>query len=107
MEIRQGLAIPGDHRYRQFRRDCLLPFARLKDAGAGTQILVTDVAATGHPYVVQSVSALEKADVDWVAAFNRAGRPRLTLVTCGGSSTTRTVATEQSRADRDPRRVSA
>ena len=62
----------------------LLPFARLKDAGAGTQIFVTDAAGTRHPYVVQSVSVIEKADVDWVAAFDRAGPPRLTLVTCGG-----------------------
>ena len=29
-------------------------------------------------------SVIEKADVDWVAAFDRAGPPRLTLVTCGG-----------------------
>ena len=62
----------------------LLPFARLKDAGAGTQIFVTDAAGTRHPYVVQSVSVIEKADVDWVAAFDRAGPRRLTLVTCGG-----------------------
>jgi hypothetical protein len=33
---------------------------------------------------VQSVRVIEKADVDWVAAFDRAGPPRLTLVTCGG-----------------------
>ncbi len=62
----------------------LLPFARLKDAVAGTQIFVTDAAGTRHPYVVQSVRVIEKADVDWVAAFDRAGPPRLTLVTCGG-----------------------
>jgi LPXTG-site transpeptidase (sortase) family protein len=62
----------------------LLPFARLKDAVAGTQIFVTDAAGTRHPYLVQSVRVIEKADVDWVAAFDRAGPPRLTLVTCGG-----------------------
>ena len=62
----------------------LLPFARLKDARASTQIFVTDAAGTRHPYVVQSLQVIEKADVDWVAAFDRAGPPRLTLVTCGG-----------------------
>lgn len=62
----------------------LLPFARLKDAPAGTQIFVTDAAGTRHPYAVQSVQVVEKADVDWNAAFDRTGPPRLTLVTCGG-----------------------
>jgi sortase (surface protein transpeptidase) len=62
----------------------LLPFARLKDAVAGTQVFVTDAAGTRHPYAVQVVEVLDKADVDWAAAFDRAGAPRLTLVTCGG-----------------------
>ena len=62
----------------------LLPFARLKDAVAGTQVVVTDAAGTRHPYAVQSVQVVEKADVDWNAAFDRAGPPQLTLVTCGG-----------------------
>jgi LPXTG-site transpeptidase (sortase) family protein len=63
----------------------LLPFARLKDAVSGTQVVVTDAAGTRHPYAVQSVQVVEKADVDWNAAFDRAGPPRLTLVTCGGA----------------------
>jgi sortase (surface protein transpeptidase) len=62
----------------------LLPFARLKDAVAGTQVFLTDAAGTRHAYAVQLVEVLEKADVDWPAAFDRAGPPRLTLVTCGG-----------------------
>ena len=62
----------------------LLPFARLGDAAAGTTVVVTDAAGTRHPYAVQSVQLVEKADVDWNAAFDRAGPPRLTLVTCGG-----------------------
>ncbi len=62
----------------------LLPFARLEDAVAGTQVFVTDAAGTRHPYAVQLVEVLDKADVDWAAAFDRAGPPRLTLVTCGG-----------------------
>ena len=53
----------------------LLPFARLKDAVAGTQVFVTDAAGTRHPYAVQVVEVLDKADVDWAAAFDRAGAP--------------------------------
>ena len=63
----------------------LLPFARLKDAVAGAQVLVTDAAGARHPYAVQSVQVIDKTDVDWNAAFDRAGAPRLTLVTCGGA----------------------
>jgi hypothetical protein len=62
----------------------LLPFARLRDAVAGTQVLVTDAAGTRRGYAVQSVEVIRKADVDWRSAFDRAGDPRLTLVTCGG-----------------------
>jgi hypothetical protein len=62
----------------------LLPFARLKDAVDGMQVVVTDAAGTRHPYAVQSVRVVEKADVDWNVAFDRAGPPRLALVTCGG-----------------------
>ncbi len=62
----------------------LLPFARLKDAVAGMQVFVTDAAGTRHPYAVELVEVRHKADVDWAAAFDRSGPPRLTLVTCGG-----------------------
>jgi hypothetical protein len=62
----------------------LLPFARLRDAVAGMPVFVTDAAGTRHPYAVQVVDVLDKADVNWAAAFDRAGPPRLTLVTCGG-----------------------
>lgn len=62
----------------------LLPFARLKDAVAGTQVVVTDAAGVRHGYSVQTIEVTGKADVDWAAAFDRAGPPRLTLVTCGG-----------------------
>lgn len=62
----------------------LLPFARLKDAVAGTQVFVTDAAGTRHRYAVQVSQVIDKADVDWRAAFDRSGAPRLTLVTCGG-----------------------
>jgi hypothetical protein len=62
----------------------LLPFARLRDAAAGMTVFVTDAAGTRRGYAVQSLEGIEKADVDWRAAFDRSGAPRLTLVTCGG-----------------------
>ena len=62
----------------------VLPFARLRDAAPGTEVIVTDAAGTRHAYAVQSLQLIEKADVDWDAAFDRSGAPRLTLVTCGG-----------------------
>jgi len=62
----------------------LLPFARLKDAAPGMQVFVTDAAGTRHGYSVQALQVTNKADVDWRAAFDRSGAPRLTLVTCGG-----------------------
>jgi LPXTG-site transpeptidase (sortase) family protein len=62
----------------------VLPFARLRDAAPGTEVFVTDAAGTRHAYAVQSLQVIEKADVDWDAAFDRSGAPRLTLVTCGG-----------------------
>jgi len=63
----------------------LLPFARLKNAVAGMQIVVTDATGVRYGYLVQSVEVTEKSEVDWAAAFDRAGSPRLTLVTCGGA----------------------
>ncbi|RZS66412.1 sortase (surface protein transpeptidase) [Agromyces ramosus] len=62
----------------------LLPFARLKDAIAAMPVFVTDAAGTVHAYAVERLEITGKADVDWPAAFDRSGPPRLTLVTCGG-----------------------
>ena len=81
----------GEHgRLNRHRRPRRLPRVRpaavraTEGRGGGHAIFVTDAAGSRHPYVVQSVSVIDKADVDWVAAFDRAGPPRLTLVTCGG-----------------------
>ena len=62
----------------------LLPFARLRDATPGTEVLVTDATGARHVYVVQTSEVVVKEEVDWDAAFDRSGPPRLTLVTCGG-----------------------
>lgn len=62
----------------------VLPFARLRDAAPGTEVFVTDAAGTRHAYAVQTLEVFDKEIVDWEAAFDRSGAPRLTLVTCGG-----------------------
>lgn len=62
----------------------VLPFARLRDAAPGTEVFVTDAAGTRHAYAVQTLEVFDKEAVDWDAAFDRSGAPRLTLVTCGG-----------------------
>jgi sortase (surface protein transpeptidase) len=62
----------------------VLPFAKLRDARAGTLVIVTDAAGTRHSFGVDSLEVIEKGVVDWEAAFDRSGTPRLTLVTCGG-----------------------
>lgn len=62
----------------------LLPFARLKDAVAAMPVFVTDAAGSRHAYAVERLEITGKADVNWPAAFDRSGPPRLTLVTCGG-----------------------
>ncbi|MEI5584900.1 MULTISPECIES: class F sortase [unclassified Agromyces] len=62
----------------------VLPFAKLRDAQPGTLVIVTDAAGTRHSFGVDSLEVIEKGVVDWDAAFDRSGAPRLTLVTCGG-----------------------
>ncbi|MGR0220420.1 class F sortase [Agromyces sp. ZXT2-6] len=62
----------------------VLPFAKLRDAQPGTLVIVTDAAGTRHSYGIDATQVVEKAAVDWEAAFDRSGSPRLTLVTCGG-----------------------
>ncbi|GAA2039489.1 class F sortase [Agromyces tropicus] len=62
----------------------VLPFARLRDAAPGTEVVVTDAAGTRRTYEVRGLEVVEKGAVDWDAAFDRSGESRLTLVTCGG-----------------------
>ncbi|WP_104163449.1 class F sortase [Cryobacterium sp. N22] len=60
------------------------PFARLADAPAGTEIVLETADGSAHRYAVASVDSVEKPAVPWASVFDRAGQPRLTLVTCGG-----------------------
>ena len=60
------------------------PFARLADAPAGTEIVLETADGGAHRYAVASVDSVEKPSVPWASVFDRAGQPRLVLVTCGG-----------------------
>ncbi|MCY7405501.1 MAG: class F sortase [Cryobacterium sp.] len=60
------------------------PFARLADAPAGTEIMVSSDDGVEHRYALESVQSTGKPEVPWAAVFDRTGSPRLTLVTCGG-----------------------
>ncbi|MBD5784746.1 class F sortase [Cellulosimicrobium terreum] len=59
-------------------------FARLRDLGTGSEIRVDDAAGTTHNYTVTEVELVAKPELPLDALFDRAGEPRLLLVTCGG-----------------------
>lgn len=61
------------------------PFAALTDAQPG-QVAVVDLSdGTQVTYAVTARTAQAKPEVAWSDVFDRAGPPRLVLVTCGGS----------------------
>ena len=67
------------------RAEGLGPFARLRDAQEGTAVTVTDEDGTVHSYTVSSVERIAKTQVPLDDVFDRAGPPRLVLLTCGGA----------------------
>lgn len=60
------------------------PFARLALARSGSAVRVRTADGTTHNYTVTDVRTEAKADVSFDDLFDRSGRPRLVLVTCGG-----------------------
>jgi hypothetical protein len=60
------------------------PFARLADAPAGTEVVLTTADGATHRYIIESSTIVEKQAVPWAGVFDRTGPARLTLVTCGG-----------------------
>lgn len=64
--------------------DGIGPFSRLDDISAGSVVEVTGSDGTSASYVVTGVRAVGKIDAPMAEVFDRAGSPRLTLVTCGG-----------------------
>ncbi len=61
------------------------PFAALLEVETGTEVTVTDADGTTHNYTVDGVERIPKDEVQLDAVFDRAGDPRLVLVTCGGT----------------------
>lgn len=60
------------------------PFSRLKDAAVGSVVNVTADDGSTVAYTVTEVRSVGKIDAPMAEVFDRAGSPRLTLVTCGG-----------------------
>lgn len=60
------------------------PFAALKDMPVDAEIIVTTEDGVEHRYVLESVQSVEKEQVPLDQVFDRAGAPRIVLLTCGG-----------------------
>lgn len=61
-----------------------LPIAGLKDVPAGTVVTVTREDGSVLRYATEGVENTAKKSLDGHRLFDRAGAPRLKLVTCGG-----------------------
>ena len=60
------------------------PFAGLKGLAAGTEIIVTTTTGDQVRYAIESVISVRKDELPLAEVFDRAGAPRLMLITCGG-----------------------
>ena len=60
------------------------PFAYLKQLSAGADIIVTTADGAEFVYIVESVQNVERTQLPLGQVFDRAGVPRLVLITCGG-----------------------
>jgi sortase (surface protein transpeptidase) len=60
------------------------PFAYLKEMPAGAEIIVSTADGVDHRYTVESVQNVLKQQLPLDQVFDRAGAPRLVLITCGG-----------------------
>ena len=65
--------------------DGIGPFSRLKDAVVGSLVNVTADDGSTVAYTVTEVRSVGKISAPMAEVFDRAGSPRLTLVTCGGA----------------------
>ncbi len=61
------------------------PFARLRDAAVGDVVDVALADGSQRQYAVVAVDRRAKPEIAWSDVFVRDGRPRLVLVTCGGT----------------------
>ncbi len=60
------------------------PFAGLKGLAAGTEVVVTLSSGKQVRYSIESVTSVVKEELPLSQVFDRAGDPRLVLITCGG-----------------------
>ena len=61
------------------------PLARLRELGAGAEIIVDAENGASRTYVLESVTYYLKTDLPTGDLFNRDGAPALVLITCGGA----------------------
>jgi hypothetical protein len=59
-------------------------FSRLKDIPIGTPVSVTTSDGAVHDYEIDSSTRVSKDEIPLDTIFDRAGAPRLVLITCGG-----------------------
>jgi len=60
-------------------------FSRIGDLGPGDAVAVTDANGVARNFTVLSREEWHKSEVPLDRLFDRAGEPRLVLITCGGS----------------------
>jgi len=60
-------------------------FGRIGDLGPGDALTVTDADGVGRNFTVLSREEWHKSEVPLDRLFDRAGEPRLVLITCGGA----------------------
>ena len=60
------------------------PFAFLKQLTPGAEIIVTAADGKDYRYAVESVQNVNRQQLPVDQVFDRAGAPRLVLITCGG-----------------------
>ncbi|MEY2849394.1 MAG: hypothetical protein RI885_2061 [Actinomycetota bacterium] len=67
------------------RHDGIGPFSLLKNAAVGSTVSMTGSDGSTAAYVVREVRSVGKIEAPMAELFDRAGAPRLVLVTCGGA----------------------
>jgi sortase (surface protein transpeptidase) len=60
-------------------------FFRLRELKPGDRLTVTGADGVTRAYRVVAREEYPKTSIDLTGYFSREGRPRLTLITCGGS----------------------
>lgn len=67
------------------RKEGLGQFVQLHDAKKGQKVTLVDGSGRKSEYRIAEVAWQDKTKVDWDRVFDRAGSPRLVMITCGGA----------------------